>query len=617
MHHLRRWADGGQTEQENAAPLCEACHKKVTAMKLRAWQQEALEIYNKENKKVFFLQACPGAGKTKFTLTALQGEMEKRGKQKTFIIVVTPSDSLRNSWMKEAAQFGIQLTTRASDGPFPGGPNYQGTVITYHALGNYLPLVKQWQRQANYKFILVCDEIHHTSESNSWGTDSSEYGELCDKIIFLSGTPNRSDKYKIPLANYENDLLVVDYKYGYTRALVERTCRKAEIRFAAFKTESQLPSTGELFTYTSESIEEDEESTVLRAALDTRLELAKDMILIAWDEIKKMRKGGDDNAACLVRCLTNTKAGGEDKYIYQVEKLIKTITGCTDDDIETVHSGIDESTDKIAKFKISKKIFLISVRQITEGVDIPRCRVLLHLDNTKAELSLRQELGRITRWEPDHDNSQHAIMVMPNIPTYMQFAKNIENDVAEAVKELEEHDSKDRNNSNKEKEHLVTLYSELTGVSSVMSGEVHNHEDPVIKKALMLQKTQHCLSMPLEYIQNVLRGQEELIKDDDLFSQANLDALNARPIPNMEAKTNDELSQELRKELKNAVSRVMHISKRFEKHKDIYNKIYELYPLVTPSYFKGSPIDYIERRDGIDGLKRCLKICREFMTVTV
>lgn len=29
MHHLRRWADGGQTEQANGLPLCETCHKEI------------------------------------------------------------------------------------------------------------------------------------------------------------------------------------------------------------------------------------------------------------------------------------------------------------------------------------------------------------------------------------------------------------------------------------------------------------------------------------------------------------------------------------------------------------------------------------------------------------
>lgn len=584
-------------------------------MKLRAWQQEALEVYNKESRKVFFLQACPGAGKTKFTLTALQNEMEKRGKKKTFIIVVTPSDNLKNSWMREAHDFGIELTTRASDGPFPGGPNYQGTVITYHALGSYLYLVKQWQRQAGYKFILVCDEIHHASISNSWGSDSLEYGELCDKIIFLSGTPNRTDRHKIPLANYENDLLVVDYKYGYTEALVQNTCRKAEIRFAAFETATEVPSTGEVFEYDSKSVEEDEESVVLRVALNTRLVLASEMINIAWDEVKKMRKSGDANAACLVRCLTNTRAGSEDGYIKQVEQLIRKITGCTNDDIEVVHSGMEDSTDRIKKFKTSKKMWLISVRQVSEGVDIPRLRVLLHLDNTKAELTLRQELGRITRWEADHDSSQHAIMVMPSIPSYVQFAKRIEDEVSEAAKAFEDSEPADQSDSGEKKEALNTLYSNLTGVSSVLSGQEYSHEDPIMIEALRLQKeTRSCSAMAIESISNVLRAQSESTIDDE-FSQANLDALN--DIPLIKTIPNDELSQVLRKDINNAVKRIMHTSKRFEKHKDVYNKIYEIYQLKTPEYFKGSSIDYIEKRDSIDGLRRCLSIARELMTVAV
>lgn len=585
-------------------------------MKLREWQREALDIYNKESNKVFFLQACPGAGKTKFTLTALKNEMEKRGKIKTFIIVVTPSDNLKNSWMHEAAEFGIQLTTRASDGPFPGGVNYQGTVITYHALGSYLPIVKQWQRQAGYKFILVCDEIHHTSESNSWGTDSLEYGELCDKIIFLSGTPNRTDKYKIPLANYENDLLVVDYKYGYTRALVERTCRKAEVKLVAFDQTSKDLKTGELFSHDSASLDESEESIVLRRALNSKHNLAPEMIAIAWESVSEMRRKGDLNAACLVRCLTSKKAGAEDGHINQVVRLIKQITGCTDQDIEVVHSGVDESTEKIAKFRKNNKVFIVSIRQISEGVDIPRLRVLLHLDNTTAELTLRQELGRVTRWEPDHDKHQHAIVIMPDIPTYRDFATRIEEDVLESTKALEEVNSAERNKSEENENTIVALSSDPTGISIVMSGKIHNDDDPLIKIAQEMKNDPTVGDISVEILAIFLRAHSKVMKKnntDDEFSKENLDALNEMPM--LKTIPNDELSKVLRKELNMSVGRVMRTTKKFKEYKDVYNKIYELYPVKMPDNSKCAPIDYVERKYGIDGLRRCIKISHDLMAV--
>lgn len=585
-------------------------------MKLREWQREALDIYNKESNKVFFLQACPGAGKTKFTLTALKNEMEKRGKIKTFIIVVTPSDNLKNSWMHEAAEFGIQLTTRASDGHFPGGVNYQGTVITYHALGSYLPIVKQWQRQVGYKFILVCDEIHHTSESNSWGTDSLEYGELCDKIIFLSGTPNRTDKYKIPLANYENDLLVVDYKYGYTRALVERTCRKAEVKLVAFDQTSKDLKTGELFSHDSASLDESEESIVLRRALNSKHNLAPEMIAIAWESVSEMRRKGDLNAACLVRCLTSKKAGAEDGHINQVVRLIKQITGCTDQDIEVVHSGVDESTEKIAKFRKNNKVFIVSIRQISEGVDIPRLRVLLHLDNTTAELTLRQELGRVTRWEPDHDKHQHAIVIMPDIPTYRDFATRIEEDVLESTKALEEVNSAERNKSEENENTIVALSSDPTGISIVMSGKIHNDDDPLIKIAQEMKNDPTVGDISVEILAIFLRAHSKVMKKnntDDEFSKENLDSLNEMPM--LKTIPNDELSKVLRKELNMSVGRVMRTTKKFKEYKDVYNKIYELYPVKMPDNSKCAPIDYVERKYGIDGLRRCIKISHDLMAV--
>ena len=582
-------------------------------MKLRAWQQEALEVYNKESRKVFFLQACPGAGKTKFTLTALQQEIKKRGKGNTFIIVVTPSEPLKYSWSKEAAGFGIQLKVRAGDGTFPGvAANYQGIVITYHSLGSYLALVKQWQRQAGYKFVLVCDEIHHTSESNSWGVDSLEYGELCDKVIFLSGTPNRTDRYKIPLAEYIGAVLEVDYRYGYRQALVDHVCREAEVRLIAFETASALMSTGEVFEYDSESISESEESKVLRRALDTRLNLASEMIRVSWEEIQKMRSSGDRNAACLVRCLTSSKAGAEDGYISQVEKLIKKITGCTDDDIEVVHSGIDDSTERIARFRKSEKTFLISIRQVTEGVDIPRLRVLLHLDNTTADLTLNQELGRVTRYEDKHDDLQYAVIIMPDIPSYRDFAKRILDDVIEAAKEFEDIEAKDQGEKGENKEPLVTLYSEPTTTSSVMSGESYSHEDSLMKEALLLGSKRQCASMPTSSILNVLKAQQETSEDDDCFSAKNLAELNEYPFT--QTKTNDEICHDLRRQISKVVNRVSALKiKGKETQKEVYNKMYELYDLKTPDHFKGRPIDFIEMKYGPAGLEKLLMITNSLL----
>ena len=94
-----------------------------TASSLRAWQQEALDQYERDQPKDFLCVATPGAGKTTFALrvalTLLQTRQVRR------IVVVTPTEHLKVQWADAAARVGIQLDPGLG-GRFPVG---QGRLI--------------------------------------------------------------------------------------------------------------------------------------------------------------------------------------------------------------------------------------------------------------------------------------------------------------------------------------------------------------------------------------------------------------------------------------------------------------------------------------------------------
>src|ERR1700712_5278931 len=75
--------------------------------KLRAWQTAALSAYVSEQPVDYLLHATPGAGKTSFALTVaarlLAGRVIDR------IVVVCPTDHLRNQWAQAAAGVGVAL----------------------------------------------------------------------------------------------------------------------------------------------------------------------------------------------------------------------------------------------------------------------------------------------------------------------------------------------------------------------------------------------------------------------------------------------------------------------------------------------------------------------------
>jgi hypothetical protein len=57
-----------------------------------------------------------------------------------------------------------------------------------------------------------------------------------------------------------------------------------------------------------------------------------------------------------------------------------------------------EASDRIAEFAVGSGHWLVAVRMVSEGVDIPRLRVGVYATTTTTELFFRQAVGRFVRW---------------------------------------------------------------------------------------------------------------------------------------------------------------------------------------------------------------------------
>ena len=104
-----------------------------------------------------------------------------------------------------------------------------------------------------------------------------------------------------------------------------------------------------------------------------------------------------------------------------------------------VNSQRQGSEQMIEKFARTDKKWIVSVNMVSEGVDIPRLRVLVMLPNAKTELYFRQAIGRIIRKDdkqagkkvdPAMDNS-HAYCVILRRALLGEITKQIEEEMAE------------------------------------------------------------------------------------------------------------------------------------------------------------------------------------------
>ncbi len=106
-----------------------------------------------------------------------------------------------------------------------------------------------------------------------------------------------------------------------------------------------------------------------------------------------------------------------------------------------VHSQTPSPDLKIKTFKNTDKRWLVSVAMISEGVDIPRLRVLVYLPNALTELAFRQAIGRVVRtFGPDDDT--RAYVVMPSFETFERYARRVEEEMPPSQRVSREPQSK-------------------------------------------------------------------------------------------------------------------------------------------------------------------------------
>ena len=89
-----------------------------------------------------------------------------------------------------------------------------------------------------------------------------------------------------------------------------------------------------------------------------------------------------------------------------------------------VVSDDPEASSKIAAFASSSAPWLVAVRMVSEGVDIPRLRVGVYATTVATELFFRQAVGRFVRWQAGRA-SQKAYVFIPDDPRLRTHAFHI------------------------------------------------------------------------------------------------------------------------------------------------------------------------------------------------
>ena len=368
-----------------------------STLTLRPWQRDALDRYEQSERVDFLAVATPGAGKTTFALTAARLTLPSIDGR---LVIVAPTRHLKEQWADAAEAFGLHLDANWSPTePLPA--DVHGLVTTYQQVGSSPESVAV---VANGGFVIL-DEIHHAGDERSWGEGIRIACAGAARRLSLSGTPFRSDTRAIPFVNYQSDQVVPDIEYGYGDALADgRVVRPVFFPRFGGHMEWMAPDGGLVAASFDDTLTRNLSNQRLRAALSLDGEWLPSVIGHAHEQLMKLREQHPD-AGGLVIAMDQTHA-------QQIATLLRDRYGVN----PTVAVSDDPAaSEKIAKFAGSRAPWIVAVRMVSEGVDIPRLRVGVYATTTTTELFFRQAVGRIVRWTGGRGSTRAFLFVPDDI----------------------------------------------------------------------------------------------------------------------------------------------------------------------------------------------------------
>ena len=368
------------------------------SIRLRPWQHAALLRYGATERPDFLAVATPGAGKTTFALAALRTVLAERPAP---VVIVAPTAHLKVQWTQAASGLGLHLDPRWTPdaGDLPG--DMHGVVTSYQQVAASASALASLSRGA----YVVLDEIHHAGDDRAWGESLRMAFGASARRLSLSGTPFRSDTRAIPFVRYEALEAIPDYEYGYGDALRDgRVVRPIYFPRTGGEMEWQAPD-GVVHEATfDDPLTSQLANQRLRTALSVDGDWMPTVLAEAIDRLEDVRRSQPDAGGLVIAAdqdHARAVAGLLERRFRQRTALV------TSDD--------RESSDRISRFAAGDDPWLVAVRMVSEGVDIPRLRVGVYATVTTTDLFFRQAVGRFVRWVPGI-RDQRAWLYIPDDP---------------------------------------------------------------------------------------------------------------------------------------------------------------------------------------------------------
>lgn len=408
--HRHPHSQGGATILANGQALCPTCNiiKGTKVVQLRTWQIEAHDkaiawLAMRGEDRHFLLNAAPGSGKI-LVSCVIANTLIKQGLVER-VVVIAPRTEVVNQWASEFSAATGRHMNRIT-----------GQDAGFHAMG--LDVCATWAAISALKdgfqqmceassVLVICDEHHHAAVAAAWGETADSAFAEASYVLVLTGTPVRSDGAQaIWLPYHEGGIAQPEagtYTLTYGDAVDLAYCRpvtfhRHEGRFRiALEDGTELRVSGRAAAEVPDGYPE---ARLLRRALDFQTLAGKPQVdaagvprldsyhatMVDWataklDELRRRmpRAGG------LVIAPSIEMA----QYFARIIEMKEGTPPIL------VHSQMANAESRINAFRRTGTRWIVSVAMISEGVDIPRLRVLIYLPSAMTEVAFRQAVGRV------------------------------------------------------------------------------------------------------------------------------------------------------------------------------------------------------------------------------
>lgn len=384
-----------------------------TVAKLRAWQEEALAEYHRRGSRDFLVSATPGAGKTAFALRLASELLQARVVDR--VTVVAPTEHLKVQWADAAHRAGIRLDPRFSNKHSRESRPYHGVAVTYAQVAVRPSLHKALTESK--RSLVILDEVHHGGDALSWGDAIREAFEGATRRLSLTGTPFRSDTAPIPFVDYLRDergirLSQTDYAYGYGRALADGIVRPVIFLSYAGSMRWRTRQGDEMEAALGQGDTADVTAQAWRAALDPDGDWIPAVLAAADRRLTEVRKDVPD-AGGLVIATDHVTA----------RAYANILAGLTGHPPTVVLSDEAGGSEKIQSFAEGNQRWMVAVRMVSEGVDVPRLMVGVYATSSSTPLFFAQAIGRFVR---TRRRGELASIFVPSVPILLALAAELE-----------------------------------------------------------------------------------------------------------------------------------------------------------------------------------------------